>query len=99
MDTQVVMEFARNTPADLETFERLAEAALEALHRDAGFMAFGPVVSVNLGRRAVGVECTVCTDAGAEGVDKKIERLGEIVLAALAAAEYRTSTERIPVPA
>ena len=100
VNTQVVMDFARNTPADQETLEHLAEAALEALHRDARFVAFGPVVSVNFERSAVEVECTVCTETGIEAeLDQKVQRLGEIVLAAFAAADYQTSTERIPVPA
>jgi len=98
METQVIIEFERRTPVSEEVLDALADATLTALHRDARFVAFGPVVSVNYRRSAVEVECTVCTESEND-VDGVIERIGAIVREALAAAEYSTSAERVAVPA
>ena len=98
MQTQVIIEFARRSPGAEEALDNLADVCLDALNRHARFLAFGPVVSVDYSRSALEVECTVGTDDEHE-VDGVIERIGEIVHGALAAAEYATSSERIPIPA
>ena len=91
---QVIMEFVRNEPAEPEVMERVAEGCLAALNRDARFVAFGPVVSVDFERSAVEVECTVCGDAETE-IEQKIDRIREIVQAGIAASEYVSSEERV----
>lgn len=100
VNTQVVMEFVRRSPAHEAMLDTIADACLDALNRDARFLAFGPVISVDYGRSAIELECTVCADTDSEDeVDGKIERIGEIVRSALATAEYATSAERVPTPA
>lgn len=98
MQTQVIIEFARRSPLDEEALDGLADACLDALNQHGRFLAFGPVVSVDYGRSALEVECTVSTNDQDE-VDGVIERIGEIVRGALAATEYATSSERIPISA
>lgn len=98
MQTQAVIEFARREPLDADTLNNLADVVLEALNRDARFVAFGPVVSVNYARSALEVECTICTST-TEEVDAVIDRLHEIIGGAIASTEYATSAERVPVPA
>lgn len=98
MQTQVIMEFARRSPLDSDELDNLADACLEALNRHGRFLAFGPVVSVEYPRSAIEVECIVCTETQDE-IDGVIERILGIVRGALAAADYATSAERVPVPA
>ena len=98
MQTQVIIEFARRSPLEEEALDNLADACLDALNRHGRFLAYGPVVSVDYSRSALEVECTVSTSDQHE-VDGIIQRIGEIVHGALAAAEYETSSERIPIPA
>ena len=100
VSTQAVIGFTRNTPLEPQTLDCLADACLEALQREARFLALGPVVSVDYERSAVEVECTVCTETADEAeIDSKVKRVGEIMRDALVAAEYETSVERIAVPA
>lgn len=101
MSTQIVMEFVRHAPASEETMDELADATLDALNRDARFVAFGPVVSADYARSAIEVEFTVCTAPGVESeVDERIKRVGEIVRDALVTADYSTSVELLDsVPA
>lgn len=94
--TQVVMEFARRTPADEETMDRLASATLDVLNERGRFLAFGPVVSADYERSVIEVECTLCSETPADDdIDGKIDRLAEIVHSGLAVAEYNTSSERV----
>jgi hypothetical protein len=98
--TQVVMAFVRRTPMEEEALDELADACLEAINRDARFLAFGPVVSADYGRSAIEVEFTACTETDAKTeVDERIARVGEIVRSALMSAEYATTSQRIAVPA
>ncbi len=100
ISAQVLMEFVRNEPAESETLENVAEGCLAALNRDAKFLAYGPVVSVNFARSAVELECTVCVVSEDE-IESKMDRIAEIARAGIAAAEYETSTSasQIAVPA
>ena len=98
VSTQVIIEFVRRSPLESHALDELADACIEALNRDARFVAFGPVVSVDYSRNALEVECTVCAEEE-DQVDGIIDRIGEIVHGALAATDYATSAERILISA
>jgi len=98
--TQAIFVFKRNEPLSEEDLDRFADSCLEALNRDARFLAFGPVVSVDYSESAVEVSCTVCTESADEAeVSEKTEAIRKIALNGLAAAEYAVTERREFVPA
>lgn len=99
MGRQIILEFARQREFDEELLADAAECCLDALHREAQFIAFGPAISVDLECGIVSVECTIAVEDEAD-VQRTSARLSAITLAALAAAEYSSSTvTRQAVPA
>lgn len=98
MGTQIILEFARREPVAPELLADVAESCLAALHAKAQFLAFGPAVSADFERSAVEIECTVAAEDEAD-VARSVERISEIVWAAIAEHEYTSSSKLEPVPA
>ena len=90
----VILRLSAQDEAAPGVLEATAEAILEALHRDAPFVAIGPVMSVDLVKRIVEAECTVY--AVPEDLHVQINRIMQVMLDAAESFEYQgSSTERI----
>lgn len=96
--TQIILEFARREPVATELLADAAESCLAALHAKAQFLAFGPAVSADFERSAIEVECTVAAEDQAD-IARSVERISEIVRAAIAEHEYTSSSRLESVPA
>ena len=84
---QVVTEFVRNTPLEPDMLDQLADACLDALHREAPFVALGPVASVDYERCAVEIECTIQSEAADDSdLEAKMQRVKDVMRDALMAA-------------
>jgi len=80
--------------ADREVvLSRAAEHVLDALIRDAQFVAWGPAVAADFDASAIEVECTV-DEALADASDRKIS---EVVQRALAECDYDVQTSLRPL--
>lgn len=97
VSTQVTFVFTRREPLAEERLDIFADACLDALNRDARFIAFGPVVSADYERSAIEVECTVCTETlDDEAINAKTEAIRKIALDGLAVADYEITEQRVP---
>lgn len=98
MARQIALEFKRQREFDDEFLGDAAELVLDALHREAPFVAFGPAISVDLENGVVSVECTITAETD-DDAERAVGHLNEIIFAALAAADYESSVTQEPVPA
>jgi hypothetical protein len=90
---QVVLSFTRHVGAGEEVMDRAAVACHDALSRDARFVAFGPVVSVNYATSSLEVEFTAYSKHGTcDEVNARTERVQQLVFEALSVADYAASS-------
>ena len=71
--------------------EATTNAVMEALHRDAAFIALGPVASLDFANGGIEVLCTVASDSP-DALHSTMSRLSGIILDAANAFEYQGTT-------
>lgn len=95
---QVVLSVVAETAAEPAELEAIAEVVLEAVQKEAAFVALGPVVSVNFEDSSIEIDCTVCGDS-AEDVHTQVARTLDVMLEAANEFEYQGSTTHRLEPA